>query len=52
MKLFPQLAQVFAHAIANTYVIEKFELLLKQIEEDNFDLLDLNHHFSSGFKSV
>lgn len=52
MKLFPQLAQIFAHTISNQYIIGKFEEMLEQIQHDKFDLLDLNHHFSSGFKSV
>lgn len=52
MKLFPQLAQIFAHTISNQYIIGKYEEMVEQMKHEKFDLLDLNHHFSSGFKAV
>lgn len=52
MKLFPQLAMSFAHTISNSYVVEVYEKMTEQIDKNDFGLLEIMHHFSSGFKSV
>ena len=52
MKLFPQMALAWTQTISNEYVCGIFEKMLEEISKDEFGLLDIMHHFSSGFKSV
>lgn len=42
----------FAFAAANNHVHKLLAVTLKQIEEGNFEMLDLMHHYSAGFKAV
>ena len=52
MKLFPLLAQMYAQALASHHVSEMYRQLMKDIENDKFELLDILHHYTSGMKAV
>lgn len=52
MKLLPLLCTSLGMMCAHTMVLEKYNKLLSDIKDDNFDLLDECHHYTSGFKSV
>jgi len=43
---------MFATRFASHYLNQKFGQLMDDINNDNFDLLDICHHFSSGMKGV
>ena len=46
------MATMFAHSAGVQYVIEYFDKLLADIKKQDFTLLDMLHHYSSGMKSV
>ena len=46
------MAMAFAFSAANNHVHKILTITLKQIEESNFILLDLMHHYSAGFKAI
>lgn len=52
MKLFPLVATQFAHGVASRHLANLFFNLLDSIDNKDFKLLDLVHHYSSGMKSV
>lgn len=51
-KLFPLLAKTFAMMVTSDHVCEKFYQFEKDIKVQNFKLLDILHHYTSGMKSV
>lgn len=46
------MALAWTNTISNEYVCGIFYKMLDEIAKDEFGLLDIMHHFSSGFKSV
>jgi len=52
MKQFPAMATMFCHAFMTQYLRVKYEGLLKGIENNDFALLDLMHHLTSGLKTL
>ena len=52
MKLFPIVAQMFAHAYASEYVYQVYDQFCKDALNSDFKLLDVVHHLTSGMKSV
>lgn len=52
LKLFPHFATGISHLICYQLVDKMYLQLLKDIKVQKFELLDLLHHFTSGFKSV
>jgi acyl-CoA oxidase len=43
---------MFAQGFALEHVKEKYEKLLKGIDNEDFSLLDLMHHYTAGMKAV
>ena len=52
MKLFPIAAQGLVFTGGTEYVINLYEQLQEDIKKNDFTLLDVLHHFSSGMKAV
>lgn len=52
LKLTPLLAQAIALTCAHTMVEEKFIKQLEDNKKENFDNVDILHHFTAGMKSV
>jgi acyl-CoA oxidase len=52
MKLFPLISEMFAHSQFGNHLHLTFLQFLKDTEKQDFKLLDLLHHLSSGGKSV
>ena len=52
MKHFPALATMFAHSFMTQHVSAKYALLLKGMENNDFSLLDLLHHYTAGLKAL
>ena len=52
MKHFPALATMFAHSFMTQHIREKYNLLLKGIETNDFALLEEVHHLTSGLKAL
>ena len=50
MKLFPLLAETFASLVTGKKVFALYHELFKDLKEENFTLLDLMHHYTSGMK--
>jgi acyl-CoA oxidase len=51
-KLGPILARAWIMQINGEIVAKRHEQLLKEIKEGNFELMDISHHFLSGYKSL
>ena len=51
MKLFPILARYFALQFSNHYVNELYIQLMKDVQNSEFKLLELAHHFTAGMKA-
>ena len=52
MKLFPIVAQMYAHAYSAERVYELYDQMCKDVFNSEFKLLDLMHHYTAGMKSV
>lgn len=50
-KLFPLLAQCYVTQIGAQFAKSLHSKLLQSLEKEDFSLLDLAHHVTSGFKS-
>jgi len=48
----PLLAYTFAMRIAAFELLGLYDQLMKEIEKNDFSLLDLIHHVSAGYKAV
>jgi acyl-CoA oxidase len=51
-KLAPLIAETKLMYVSARYIKEQYRILLKELEEENFERLDSLHHLSSGFKSL
>lgn len=52
MKIFPEMAKAMAFCIANDHMTNMLMKTLDQIEAENFDMLDIMHHYTAIFKSI
>ena len=52
MKIFPLLATMWAYSYSIQHVRGKYDAMVEGINRKDFSLLDLLHHYTSGFKSV
>jgi len=52
MKLFPIVAMMFAMGCGANYLQKKGKEMMNNIENKDFSLLPLLHHYSSGMKTV
>ena len=52
MKIFPILAIVIMQNISGRYISTRYELMMANIKEGDFSLMDELHHLTSGFKAL
>ena len=52
MKLFPLLSIAKVQYTTAKYIKARYNQMLEEIKEENFDSLDELHHLTSGFKSL
>lgn len=52
MKIFPLLATMWAYSYSIQHVRVKYDEMVERINNKDFSLLDLIHHYTSGMKSV
>ena len=52
MKLFPIVSIMFAHAYTSEVVYDMYVQFCDDVMNNDFKLLDLMHHYTSGMKSV
>lgn len=52
MKLFPLLSTLFAHCFTTQHVRKLYDNLQAGIAKEDFTMIDLLHHLTSGLKSV
>ena len=51
MKIFPILASAYVHGAGTDYMTILYDKFIKNLEKDDFSLLDVMNHFTSGMKS-
>ena len=52
LKIFPHFATGISHMICYQLVDKMYKQLIEDCKVGKFDLLDLLHHYTSGFKAV
>lgn len=43
---------MFAHGFTSAHLVIKYKEMMAKVEKNDFEMLDLIHHYSAGMKAI